>query len=108
MRQLFTVATSKEFPLSPLGLIHLRQRIRIYASMSEVVDTACDLHCSVVEVRETEKGIEVDVRCDVYAAEGEKRLWSGLTTLLSRNQRTRMRIRSVKRSEPFFGLNGMS
>ena len=76
--------------------------------MAEVMEATCDLHCSVAEVRETEKGVEVDMRCDVYAAEGQKLLWSGLSTLLSRNQRTRTRIRSVKHSEPFFGLNGMS
>ena len=110
MRQFFTIATSKEFPLSPLGLIHLRQSISIYTSVSEVMDATCDLRCSVAEVRETEKGIEVDMQCDVRATKGQKLLWSGVTTLLSRSQRTRTRrikeMRAMQYSEPFFGMSG--
>lgn len=108
MRLLIAIISSREFPLSPLGLIHVRQTITVYASISDIISQSCDLHCRVSEIREVEKGIEMDMKCDVYSCTEGKVLWSGVTTLLSRNQTTRTRTEQAKRngerySQPFSG-----
>lgn len=76
---------SPEFPLSPLGVIHVRQT----AEQHQLIEPGmrCDARCELSAMRETEKGIESDFLMqltrsgDVY--------WSGQATLLSRSKRAR-------------------
>lgn len=76
---------SDAFPLSPFGLIHIRQRI----AMLRPIDpgTTLDLTCMLQEIRETERGFEVDfgLRANVENIE----VWNGTTTVLSRNKQSR-------------------
>lgn len=78
---------SDGFPFSPFGLIHVRQRIALLYPIDPGV--TLDLSCRLVEVRETDRGFEVDfaMRADVAGAEA----WNGTTTLLSRNECARSR-----------------
>jgi acyl dehydratase len=76
---------SDAFPFSPFGLIHVRQRIALLRPIDP--DATLDLSCRVAEIRETDRGFEVDfsLRADVAGTE----TWNGTTTLLSRNKRAR-------------------
>lgn len=79
------VATSRAFPLSSFGLIHVGQRIEQHHPIDD--GAALDLRCSLDDVRETERGVEcvfgMAVRVEGALA------WSGEALLLSRNARTR-------------------
>lgn len=81
------IVLSEDFPLSPFGLIHIRQRIAILRPIDP--DAKLDLNCQLEEIRETDRGFEVDL--ELYAFEGGQKLWEGRTTVLSRNKKTRSR-----------------
>lgn len=78
---------SDAFPLSPFGLIHVRQRIALLHAIDP--GATLDLSCRLAEIRETDRGFEVDfaMRADTAGTEA----WNGMTTLLSRNKRARSR-----------------
>jgi NAD(P)-dependent dehydrogenase (short-subunit alcohol dehydrogenase family)/acyl dehydratase len=76
---------SDAFPFSPFGLIHVRQRIALLRPIDP--DATLDLSCRLVEIRETDRGFEVDFAMRADAASREA--WNGTATLLSRNKRTR-------------------
>lgn len=78
---------SETFPLSPFGLIHIRQRIAMQRPIE--LNARLDLHCLLDEIREKDRGFEVDL--ELYAFEGGEKLWEGRTTVLSRNKKTRSR-----------------
>ena len=90
LRHMIAIVTSSSFPLSPLGLIHLRQAVETRCALSDLLSACCDLRCGVSDMRATDRGYEVDIKCDVYdASSGDGRiLWSAVTTLLSRNKAT--------------------
>lgn len=79
------IVLSEGFPLSPFGLIHIGQRIAILRPIDP--DAKLDLSCQLEEIREADRGFEVDL--ELYAFEGGQKIWEGRTTLLSRNRRTR-------------------
>lgn len=76
---------SDAFPFSPFGLIHVRQRI----ALLRPIDTGAtlDLSCRLIEIRETDRGFEVDFALRADAANTEA--WNGTTTLLTRNKHAR-------------------
>jgi acyl dehydratase len=78
---------SDAFPFSPFGLIHVKQRITLLRPVDP--GATLDLSCRLLEIRETDRGFEVDfaMRADVASTEA----WNGTTTLLSRNKRVRSR-----------------
>jgi hypothetical protein len=76
---------SNAFPFSPFGLIHVRQRIALMRPIDP--GATLDLSCRFTEIRETERGFEVDFAMRADAAKIEA--WNGTATLLSRNERTR-------------------
>ncbi len=78
---------SDAFPFSPFGLIHVGQHITLFHPISPIA--ILDLSCRLTEIRETNRGFEVDLVLDVKADGREA--WKGVTTLLSRNKRARSR-----------------
>ncbi|MFW6051355.1 MAG: MaoC/PaaZ C-terminal domain-containing protein [Myxococcota bacterium] len=81
------LATARGFPLSPLGLIHVRQTLSPQAPIPRAA--TLDLACRIADARDLERGIEIDMameaRMDGAVA------WTGVATMLSRNARTRAR-----------------
>ena len=86
MRHCYALVNSREFLVSPLGLIHIRGSIFLYSTMSAILSQTCDLQCSVTGARMTEKGVEVDFAADL-CTEG-RLIWRFVSTLLSRNTNT--------------------
>ena len=110
IRHFFTIATSKQFPFSNLWMVYIQLKITVYASMSTIVSEPCDLHCGVAEMRVTEKGVEVDMKCDVYSTRERKLMWSVVATLLSKHQKARSnlsQVMSVKENCPFSAKQGI-
>ncbi|MFZ5439681.1 MAG: MaoC/PaaZ C-terminal domain-containing protein [Myxococcota bacterium] len=89
------IATSPSFPLSPLGLIHVRQTIELLRTIGEA--EPLDLEATVVEFRSIERGVEVDI--EGVASVGAEPVWRGVTTLLSRSRAARARDRAPRRRE---------
>lgn len=83
------IVLSDAFPFSPLGLIHLRQRIATRRAVRP--DEVLDETCRLAAVRETERGFEIDFALEVRS--GGEVPWTGLATVLSRNAETRERTR---------------
>lgn len=83
------IVLSEVFPFSPLGLIHLRQRIAPHRAIGP--GERLDAVCRLAALRETARGFEIDFAMEVRSA-GEVP-WSGLATVLSRNAATRERTR---------------
>ncbi len=86
---------SPVFPLSPLGIIHLRQTV----TQQERLDPGSrpDARCELVQMRDTERGIEFDF--EMQLSVGDRVHWSGLGTMLSRHPQavSRRRVRSFER-----------
>lgn len=80
-----TLITSESFPLSPFGLIHVRQTITSHRPLH--AGERLDLSARLAEARRTPRGIELDVRLDV--ASGGSLAWEATTTLLSRAEGAR-------------------
>ncbi len=76
---------SEAFPLSPFGLIHVRQRIAMLRPIDP--NEPIDLFCRLDEVRETDRGVEVDF--GLYASVAGREVWNGISTVLSRNKAAR-------------------
>jgi len=74
------LVTDRAFPLSPLGLIHIGQRIVLHHPLSP--DDAHDLRCRIAKARLGPRGIEIDVAMEVES--GGALSWEGTATLLSR------------------------
>lgn len=79
------VVLSETFPLSPFGLIHVRQRIAMLRPIDP--NEPVDLFCRLDEFRETDRGIEVDFGLHAIVAGSD--VWNGTTTVLSRNRAVR-------------------
>ena len=83
------IVLSEAFPFSPLGLIHLRQRIAPRRAIRP--DERLDAVCRLAAVRETARGFEIDFAMEVRSRGDVP--WTGLATVLSRNAGTRRRTR---------------
>ncbi|GLQ31939.1 dehydratase [Litoribrevibacter albus] len=68
------------FPVPLLGLVHVRNSIRSYRSIG--LNESIDIHVSLSEARDTDKGIEFDLTTQVYS-QGE-RVWESVSTNLYR------------------------
>lgn len=73
-----------DFPLSPLGLIHVHQEVAQHAPLRP--GDRADASAALAAVRPTDKGIEIDFALRLERA-GEV-IWTGLATLLSRARRS--------------------
>jgi len=76
---------SDAFPFSPFGLIHIRQQTVLLHPIDP--GATLDLSCRLVEIRETDRGFEVDFGLGAVVAGAQA--WSGTTTLLTRNNQAR-------------------
>jgi acyl dehydratase len=88
MKPLILVASSSNFPVSPFGLIHVRQRIKVHEPLDVILKEKIDLQATVSRVERVEKGIEVDVTCRVFLNRTDVCIWEGITTVLSRSRET--------------------
>lgn len=79
------ILTHGNFPVRPLGLIHIRNKITQYREISERETLA--IECWVEGHRNTEKGNEFDMMTRVKA--GEELLWEEASTFLARGPRRR-------------------
>lgn len=77
-----SLVTHRAFPLSPLGLIHVRQTIEQRAPIR--ARERLDLTCRLAGTRASDRGVELDWRMEVEVG-GELR-WEGVATVLSRNR----------------------
>jgi NAD(P)-dependent dehydrogenase (short-subunit alcohol dehydrogenase family)/acyl dehydratase len=88
------LVTDAAFPLSPLGLIHVGQRIVSHHVLS--ADELLDLRCRIAEARVSVRGVEVDIAMEV--ASGGVLKWEGTATLLSRARGVRGGRRTADRA----------
>eukprot|EP01121_Diplochlamys_sp_Union-15-3_P013428 TRINITY_DN4164_c0_g2_i1.p1 TRINITY_DN4164_c0_g2~~TRINITY_DN4164_c0_g2_i1.p1 ORF type:complete len:337 (+),score=46.20 TRINITY_DN4164_c0_g2_i1:53-1063(+) len=79
------IVSADQFPLSPLGLIHIKNDITYYKKL-QFGDTL-DVLTQVSATRSVEKGIEVDLETLAYSVNGIL-LWKCIATLLSRKKVT--------------------
>ena len=84
--QWMLLISSSDFPVSPLGLIHIRQSIKVYQRPSEILESKFDLKSVVSDVRCEDKGVEVDIKSQLYLRSTETCIWEGTATLLSRSK----------------------
>jgi len=75
------VVSSREFPLSALGLVHLREVIIQTRPIADDVDLC--FHCRVEGHREHRRGIEFDLITEVSLHPGAPVIWRSTTTALS-------------------------
>lgn len=89
---------SSGFPFSPLGLIHVGQRVQSVAALlpGDLVDATTELEA----LRETGRGYELDFSMTVEKQ--GRRVWTGLATLLSRSPAKQ----SVKQTKPTGNRSG--
>lgn len=81
-----------ELPLSPLGVVHIRQQARILAPITP--GQGLDLETRLAAARRTARGVELDV--DTRVTRGGELVWEGTATLLSRNAATRSRAEAAR------------
>lgn len=81
------------FPVSPLALIHVGQAVHVYSVLQFEDCPLYTLECHLSEVKVVEKGVELKLSCSAFSQPSRQLVWEAITTLLSRNQSTRMRSR---------------
>ena len=82
------ILTHRDFALSPLGVIHIRQTMKQHLLISpEDTSKTYNLTAKLVEYRTVDKGIEIDINMEVKN-EKEALVWDSLGTFLSRNKAT--------------------
>ena len=102
-KQMVLLVTSSSFPVSPLGLIHVKQVIRAFEPLVQLLEEPVDLRTEVSRLEMVPKGIEIDFTCRVFLRGRDICIWEGVTTLLSRNAGTvkrQTRARPTKPPEP--------
>jgi len=70
----------KSFPFALMGLVHVRNTITQHRAIG--VNESMDIRCYFSDGRKTDKGFEVDIKADVYAA--GTLVWEGVSTNLVR------------------------
>jgi len=81
------LAIDPDFPVSPLGLSHVRQQIARVAALPR--RGALELACRLAAARTTDRGVEVDLAMEAFTHGATSPAWAGVATLLSRNPATR-------------------
>jgi len=82
-----------EFPLSPVGIIHMYQRVTQHKPLEP--GQSYNSCCELTEMRSTDLGVECDF--DMQLTRGDELHWSGLGTMLSRSRKKSGR--SVRQKE---------
>jgi len=73
---------SGAFPLHPLGLVHVRNRIVVKRVLR--VDETGQIHCAIEDHRDVARGQELDLKTEVRI--GGEAVWSETCTLLARRR----------------------
>ena len=96
----YATVNSREFPVSPLGLIHVHGSTSVYSTMSTILSQTCDIQYSMSGVRMTEKGVEVSTTHNVYI-EG-RLVWKTVNTSLSRSTKvtSKLKQKKIQESQP--------
>ena len=84
-----SLLVSDAFPFSPLGIVHVSNRITQYRPVA--VDELLDFRCTLSGPRRTDRGLEFDLLTQV-TVDGEL-VWECLCTMLRRDRATRKRRR---------------
>lgn len=90
---LLRIVSNWNFPVSPLGLIHVAQTIHIYSELQLKHCSLYTLECYLSEVKVVERGVELKLSCNAFSQPSRQLVWEAVTTLLSRNQTTRQRCK---------------
>ncbi len=98
------IITHADFPLSPLGLVHVGQAIVQHKPIP--AHAALDLRARLAHVEVVERGVEVRLETRVEL-DGEL-VWEGTTELLSRSQSARSRLKSTTQRSGSGGVQGPS
>ena len=99
-KQLVFLVTSNSFPVSPLGLIHVKQVIKVFEPLVQLLQEPVDLRTELSRVEMVAKGIEIDFTCRVFLRGRDICIWEGVTTLLSRNTATVKRQTKASSTKP--------
>ena len=99
-KQMVLLVTSSSFPVSPLGLIHVKQVIRAFEPLVQILEEPVDLRTEVSRLEMVPKGIEIDFTCRVFLRGRDICIWEGVTTLLSRNAGTVKRQTRARPTKP--------
>jgi hypothetical protein len=76
--------TSPVFPISPMGLIHIRQSLVQHRPVDET--EILDAQCGLGKMTKDDKGITLE--CYLEVRSGNERVWEGVATFLSRRRTT--------------------
>jgi hypothetical protein len=87
---------SKEFPLSPMGCVHLSNTITQHRLISR--NEALRLSCKIVDNKITDRGYEFTFHCEAFC--GEELVWEDTSCYLSRAKTSVARGPKVVRAEP--------
>ncbi len=89
--------TSKEFPINPLGLIHIFQSFHQIRPVS--VNEILDLSCKLERMTQTQKGIESDFSLEVRIK--DELVWQGRSIFLTKSNKKRKKRKLIKDTIPF-------
>lgn len=91
IKLVLTIISKWKFPLSPSALIHVKQTMKVHADLNLNSTPCFYLSCNVIDIRQVEKGFELDIGCYGYQLPKKTLVWEGVMTLLSRNKKTQKR-----------------
>ena len=99
-KQKVFLATSSTFPVSPLGLIHVKEVVRVFEPLVQILEEPVDLRTEVTRSELVQKGIEIDFTSRVFLRGRDICVWEGVSTLLSRNAVTVKRQTKARPTKP--------
>ncbi|XP_065834263.1 3-hydroxyacyl-thioester dehydratase X-like [Oscarella lobularis] len=93
------ILTHADFGLSPFGVVRLRQTIVQHERISLSTEEKFDLTARLTEYRQTQKGIEFDIKFEM-SNERHVTVWESLGTFISRNKATQKRQHQPRNQQP--------
>ena len=99
-KQKVFLATSSAFPVSPLGLIHVKEVVRVFEPLVQILEEPVDLRTEVTRSEMVQKGIEIDFTSRVFLRGRDICVWEGVSTVLSRNAVTVKRQTKARPTKP--------
>ena len=99
-KQKVFLASSSTFPVSPLGLIHVKQVIRVFEPLIQILEEPVDMQTEVTRSEVVQKGIEIDFTSRVFLQRGGILVWEGVCTGLSRSAVTVKRQTRARPTKP--------
>lgn len=87
---------NKNFPLTPMGMVHLRNTIRQYRALKP--GETFRMRCRIADQKSTDKGQEFSFFCEAFV--GDQLVWDDLSTYLSRAKSTSKSQKREQRPAP--------